>query len=602
MVRTMQNATGHGVTVNTIPQKYTLDYNIGVGPIVIAVNGLTTALSDDDFGRWFARVTYPNMFATPAGAEWYAKNNPAKPIPIPFLNAKLREYQHLSLFRLLLSNCGLFLDMGLGKTLIALAYCLYMHQTKGHRTFMVLCPPSCFVTWMDEIEKFVLKDHEIHIAHGPRRKKVLKSARFSNRDKLCFIVTSYETLPSLLNDLESIEIQAIFADEAQKIKNLSTARTRAAYTLRKQHPQAARYALSGTPSTKDPIGFFSILEWLHHGYSGAPNLTIFEQTYLQTKLFAKALTPSGQEVHVLAEPHEQKQRWLGRNRPGITEGPTYAQLGFSFGTHPGPKTIRILHHYKRPLGNKNLDQLHRLLQRRIYAVRKDEVLHDLPPKSFTRRHVTLPSKTMRVYKDVLLKHQSELNGKTIKFNEKNSPFAKLHQIANGFLNLENEKEPLIFDKDPKLTVLDEILEERGEQKVIIWSPYPFQIGRISTHLKKKKIKHVTLHGGVPVAARRDHIHQFQNDSETGVIAANPEVGGVGLNLQCSNIQVFMANWWKPDTRIQAIDRSHRSGQKHAVTIIDICAENTIEAQILKTLQKRIDTEKHVMSFSELKGA
>ena len=63
----------------------------------------------------------------------------------------------------------------------------------------------------------------------------------------------------------------------------------------------------------------------------------------------------------------------------------------------------------------------------------------------------------------------------------------------------------------------------------------------------------------------------------------------------------MANWSKPETRLQAIDRLHRIGQKNAVSVIDIVMEESIDVTILRNLTSGIKMENRVLTGNELKG-
>lgn len=67
--------------------------------------------------------------------------------------------------------------------------------------------------------------------------------------------------------------------------------------------------------------------------------------------------------------------------------------------------------------------------------------------------------------------------------------------------------------------------------------------------------------------------------------------GVGLNLISANNVYFMDLFFNPQTHTQAIDRTHRIGQKKVVHVKTIVIQDTVEDQIMKLLdwKARIST-------------
>ena len=63
-------------------------------------------------------------------------------------------------------------------------------------------------------------------------------------------------------------------------------------------------------------------------------------------------------------------------------------------------------------------------------------------------------------------------------------------------------------------------------------------------------------------------------------------GSVGLNLQFTNYVFLFDRWWNPAVEDQAINRAHRIGQRHPVTVTRFLSENTIEARIASILDAK----------------
>ena len=63
-------------------------------------------------------------------------------------------------------------------------------------------------------------------------------------------------------------------------------------------------------------------------------------------------------------------------------------------------------------------------------------------------------------------------------------------------------------------------------------------------------------------------------------------GSVGLNLQFTNYVFLFDRWWNPAVEDQAINRAHRIGQKHPVTVTRFLSEGTIEDRIADVLEQK----------------
>jgi SNF2 family DNA or RNA helicase len=62
-------------------------------------------------------------------------------------------------------------------------------------------------------------------------------------------------------------------------------------------------------------------------------------------------------------------------------------------------------------------------------------------------------------------------------------------------------------------------------------------------------------------------------------------GGFGLNLTAASYVVLFDPWWNPAVENQAIDRTHRIGQKNTVIAYRLLMKETIEEKI-RGLQKQ----------------
>lgn len=161
--------------------------------------------------------------------------------------------------------------------------------------------------------------------------------------------------------------------------------------------------------------------------------------------------------------------------------------------------------------------------------------------------------------------QAVISGKRLIFNVDASHFETIEMFGNPADN-------------PRIKRLLDILPE--DEKTIVFCRYESEIAQLCKMLPDA----VRFDGKTSLKNRESALKEFSGRKK--YIIANRNCAGYSLNLQfCRNI-IYMSNDWDLGTRLQSEDRVHRIGQQHKVNIIDICANNTIDEQILRCLRKK----------------
>ena len=88
-----------------------------------------------------------------------------------------------------------------------------------------------------------------------------------------------------------------------------------------------------------------------------------------------------------------------------------------------------------------------------------------------------------------------------------------------------------------------------------------------------------LHGGTPVARRRDLVRRFQDDETVPFMVLSLKAGGTGLNLTAASHVVHFDRWWNPAVEDQATDRAFRIGQTRKVLVHKFICRGTLEERI-----------------------
>jgi SNF2 family DNA or RNA helicase len=69
---------------------------------------------------------------------------------------------------------------------------------------------------------------------------------------------------------------------------------------------------------------------------------------------------------------------------------------------------------------------------------------------------------------------------------------------------------------------------------------------------------------------------------------NPQTAGYGLTLTAANNVIYYANDYNLETRMQSEDRCHRIGQDSSVLYVDLVTPGTVDINIAKALQQKIN--------------
>ncbi len=105
---------------------------------------------------------------------------------------------------------------------------------------------------------------------------------------------------------------------------------------------------------------------------------------------------------------------------------------------------------------------------------------------------------------------------------------------------------------------------------------------------------LVLHGGTPVAKRRELVKRFQEDEQVPFFVLSLKAGGAGLNLTAASHVVHFDRWWNPAVENQATDRAFRIGQKKNVLVHKFVCRGTVEDRIDQLIESKEKLVKDVL--------
>jgi SWI/SNF-related matrix-associated actin-dependent regulator 1 of chromatin subfamily A len=130
--------------------------------------------------------------------------------------------------------------------------------------------------------------------------------------------------------------------------------------------------------------------------------------------------------------------------------------------------------------------------------------------------------------------------------------------------------------------LNESFIENNE-KVVIFGTHKETIDALMDHFGDIAVK---IDGSTSQKDREKAVNEFQNNPNVLVFVGNIQAAGVGITLTAASNVVFLEFAWVPGLMTQSEDRLHRIGQKNAVNVYYLLAENSIDEMIMSMLERK----------------
>ena len=463
------------------------------------------------------------------------------PPPLPAgLTAELRPYQREGFhFLAHLSSNGLggvlADDMGLGKTVQALTWLLHL---AGERAAAAGAKPlrALVVCPKSVVPNWGLETQRFAAA--------LTFAPLQDRTAVPagvnLVVVNYAQLRLAAEKLGAERWDAVILDEGQNIKNPQSQTARVARDLRATH----RLVLTGTPIENRTLDLWS--------------------------LFAFAM-------------------------PGLLGSQAAFRRNFNDRTDPRARS-----------------RLARRVRHFMLRRTKAQVAADLPPRIEEDLIVELEGSQRILYDAELKRTRALLLGVQTarefdqqRFNILQS-LLRLRQICCdprlvGFDPAEKRAGagPSGAADSAKMEALLDTLEPLIEEghRVLVFSQFVTLLELVAAELTARKIGYLMLTG--QTENRQALVDRFQSAGGEPVFLLSLKAAGTGLNLTAASYVVLFDPWWNPAVEAQAIDRTHRIGQKNQVIAYRLLARGTVEEKIRKLQHAKAELARSVVQEESL---
>lgn len=451
----------------------------------------------------------------------------------------LRRYQQYAAnFTVSNNDVMLWMDVGLGKTIVTLTALSYLFDTFTIRGALIVSTIKIIESvWDQEISEW---SHVKHLTHSlirsykssKKEKDVEKLEALSTPADIYLI--NYEQLPWLEKVLQTeyldrklpLPFDVVVFDEISKMKTSTSKRVKSFMDL---HPHFTRHiGLTGTPASNGYIDLHGQYLVLDGGVRLGPNVTSYRDRYFIQNPYSRKYQP----------------------RRGASAA------------------------IRAQIADITLE-----MSREDYL--------ELPPVQDVDYTVHLPEAVMQKYKEFEDEFFIELDtGKVEAFNS-SSKSAKCRQLANGAVYTTDEMgnktgEWAEFHQE-KLDVLEEIISSLDGRSLLLCYEFIHDKERIA----KRFPKTVFFDSG----SNTSKVVNEWNAGRIKILAGHPLSMGHGLNLQFGGHHIcWFGMTWNLEHYEQAIGRLDRPGQKETVFNHRIMAKDTIEKRVGMALSQKDATQ------------
>lgn len=420
-------------------------------------------------------------------------------------------------------------EQGLGKTKQVIDIAIAKKLQKGYKHCLIICGVNGLKwNWQEEIK-----------THSNETGWIL-GQKFKNGK--CYIGTSNDKINDLKN-LSSIDSYFI-------ITNVETLRNTEAAALISKHCKSKEIGIVAideihrckNPTSQQGKGILKVQPECRIAMTGTPLMNYPMDLYIILK-------------------------WLGYEKHAFG---AFKKHYCNFGGFGGYEII----------GYKNLEELQEQLSDIMLRRLKDDVL-DLPEKIFVNDYVEMTAKQEVIYKEATSYVMSNID----RIKMSSNPLSELIRMrqATGYTGILSNS----IKESAKLDRLEELVDENvaNGKKVIIFSNWTQMTTPIYQRLSNK-YNGLSITGDTRDTDRQLYVNEFQNNSNCKFIVGTIGAMGTGLTLNAASTVIFIDEPWTMAAKAQAIDRAHRIGTNHSVTVITLMCKNTIDEKIHELVEKK----------------
>ena len=238
---------------------------------------------------------------------------------------------------------------------------------------------------------------------------------------------------------------------------------------------------------------------------------------------------------------------------------------------------------------KNVDELWNRIGDTCIHLKKEDIL-DIPPKVYKTSKVELTKEQMKLYLQLQNQHCTDRltvdNGLKL--------YLRFQDICNGYEPVETEEvndngqhkvELIPLKENPKLDMLEELVDEIGDSQIVIWCSRSRLLHDAKDRLVKLGYNCGVYDGKVKREDREKDYEDFRA-KKIQILFVNQSSGAYGLDgLKEADYAIYLCNDYSVEKREQSEDRIYRGMVSRNKYIIDLTCEGTCEDRVTEALKQ-----------------
>ena len=238
---------------------------------------------------------------------------------------------------------------------------------------------------------------------------------------------------------------------------------------------------------------------------------------------------------------------------------------------------------------KNVDELWNRIGDTCIHLKKEDIL-DIPPKVYKTSKVELTKEQMKLYLQLQNQHCTDRltvdNGLKL--------YLRFQDICNGYEPVETEEvnengqhkvELIPLKENPKLDMLEELVDEIGDSQIVIWCSRSRLLHDAKDRLVKLGYNCGVYDGKVKREDREKDYEDFRA-KKIQILFVNQSSGAYGLDgLKEADYAIYLCNDYSVEKREQSEDRIYRGMLSRNKYIIDLTCEGTCEDRVTEALKQ-----------------
>jgi len=261
------------------------------------------------------------------------------------------------------------------------------------------------------------------------------------------------------------------------------------------------------------------------------------------------------------------------------------------------------------LSYRNLNDFVKRLASCAILLKKEDVL-DLPPFVHETRKITLSAKSRKIYNEITEENYAyleelEADGIEITASHVFAVQRKQMQITSGFIypdliqigegdDAKMIKPDAVRLGTEKVNVLLDIIDKRAGEPTIIVVQMDEEEDIVSEALTKSfGFTPKILNGSVKGAARRHEMIRAAAREGDPYFVVKESVVARGVDMRAFDMTIFYSH--TPDTEDydQMMSRNHRGGQTKNITYMHLLCENTVDLRIMRILRNDMNLARQI---------